>query len=163
MAPIATFTDHSSIFADWVLLVSIHGRLKNFFDESSNKYVYFHFNCSLLSESPRWLISKGREAKAYKILFNKKYDTEYTENEVNNKQKEAEQSAKVEPQRSRWQNMFKELSALYGPPRLRRMALICHFTWCVTALSYYVTGLLIHCLCCVRTIKLTILFLFILM
>lgn len=41
---------------------------------------------------------------------------------------------------SRFQGMFKEVNALYGPPRLRRMALICHFTWCVTALSYYVTG-----------------------
>lgn len=38
------------------------------------------------------------------------------------------------------QRIFKELHALYGPPRLRRMALICHYTWCVTALSYYVTG-----------------------
>lgn len=63
----------------------------------------------------------------------------YTEKELN-KQKEAEQCAKDEPQRTKWQNMFKELSALYGPPKLRRMALICHFTWCVTALSYYVTG-----------------------
>lgn len=66
---------------------------------------------------------------------------EYTEKEIN-KQKEAEQGTNVEAPRSRWQNMFKELSALYGPPTLRRMALICHFTWCVTALSYYVTGML---------------------
>lgn len=71
---------------------------------------------------------------------------EYTEKELN-KQKEAEQSAKDEPQRTKWQNMFKELSALYGPPRLRRMALICHYTWCVTALSYYVTGNSKYCWC----------------
>lgn len=38
------------------------------------------------------------------------------------------------------QNIFRELNALYGDSRLRRMALICHYTWCVTALSYYVTG-----------------------
>lgn len=54
--------------------------------------------------------------------------------------KEVEQSKKNEPERTKWQNMFKELTALYGPSKLRRMALICHYTWCVTALSYYVTG-----------------------
>lgn len=95
---------------------------------------------SFLIESPRWLISKGRDAKAYNILFNKKYDMECPEKEIN-KQKEAEQSAKGVPKRSKWENMFKELSALYGPSKQRRMALICHFTWCVTALSYYVTGI----------------------
>lgn len=50
-------------------------------------------------------------------------------------------SFKDEPQnKSKWRDTFKELHALYGPTRLRRMALICHYTWCVTALSYYVTG-----------------------
>lgn len=47
---------------------------------------------------------------------------------------------KIEPEKTKVQKMFKELSALYGPPKLRRMALICYYTWCVTALSYYVTG-----------------------
>lgn len=50
------------------------------------------------------------------------------------------QANDLNAKQSRFQGMFKEVNALYGPPRLRRMALICHFTWCVTALSYYVTG-----------------------
>lgn len=58
------------------------------------------------------------------------------------KAKEAEQQANDPDQnKSRMQRIFKELHALYGPPKLRRMALICHYTWCVTALSYYVTGI----------------------
>lgn len=33
-----------------------------------------------------------------------------------------------------------EFTKLYGTPALCRRALICHFTWCVTSLCYYVTG-----------------------
>lgn len=96
--------------------------------------------CSFLTESPRWLISKGREAAAYRIIFNKKCDMEFSE-KMEQKAKEAEQQANDPDQsKSKMQRIFKELNALYGPPRLRRMALICHYTWCVTALSYYVTG-----------------------
>lgn len=48
------------------------------------------FYNSFLTESPRWLISKGREAAAYRIVFNKKCDMEFAE-KVASKQKEAEQ------------------------------------------------------------------------
>lgn len=34
-----------------------------------------------------------------------------------------------------------ELIKLYGNSKIRKMALICHFTWCVTSMSYYVTAL----------------------
>lgn len=34
-----------------------------------------------MTESPRWLLSKGREEKAYKILFNKKVEEVYSEKE----------------------------------------------------------------------------------
>lgn len=51
------------------------------------------------------------------------------------------QANEANQNKSKMQRIFKELNALYGPPRLRRMALICHYTWCVTALSYYVTAL----------------------
>lgn len=36
---------------------------------------------SYMTESPRWLLSKHREEKAYKILFNKKVEDAYTEKE----------------------------------------------------------------------------------
>lgn len=36
---------------------------------------------------------------------------------------------------------FQELIKLYGPSNLRNKALICHFTWCVTSLTYYMLSL----------------------
>lgn len=45
---------------------------------------------SFLTESPRWLISKGRDAAAYRIIFNKKCDMEFAEKAAS-KAKEAEQ------------------------------------------------------------------------
>lgn len=36
---------------------------------------------------------------------------------------------------------FNEVIKIYGPPSLRRKALICHFTWCVTSLTYYMLAL----------------------
>lgn len=37
-----------------------------------------HFRCSFLTESPRWLLTKNREKDAYRILFNKECDMEYS-------------------------------------------------------------------------------------
>ena len=45
---------------------------------------------SFLNESPRWLISKGRDAAAYRIVFNKKCDIEFEE-KMTSKAKEIEQ------------------------------------------------------------------------
>ena len=36
---------------------------------------------------------------------------------------------------------FNEVIKIYGPSSLRRKALICHFTWCVTSLTYYMLAL----------------------
>lgn len=38
-------------------------------------------------------------------------------------------------------NCFREVIKIYGPSNLRRKALICHFTWCVTSLTYYMLAL----------------------
>lgn len=38
----------------------------------------------------------------------------------------------------RW---FQEIIKIYGPASLRSKALICHFTWCVTSLTYYMLAL----------------------
>lgn len=36
---------------------------------------------------------------------------------------------------------FQEIIKIYGPATLRNKALICHFTWCVTSLTYYMLAL----------------------
>jgi MFS family permease len=36
---------------------------------------------------------------------------------------------------------FQEIIKIYGPSTLRNKALICHFTWCVTSLTYYMLAL----------------------
>lgn len=38
-------------------------------------------------------------------------------------------------------NLFNEVIKIYGPASLRKKALICHFTWCVTSLTYYMLAL----------------------
>lgn len=42
---------------------------------------------------------------------------------------------------AKFQRTFSILHSIYGPPKLRKRALICHFTWCITSLCYYVTAL----------------------
>lgn len=37
--------------------------------------------------------------------------------------------------------VFNEVIKIYGPASLRKKALICHFTWCVTSLTYYMLAL----------------------
>jgi Sugar (and other) transporter len=37
--------------------------------------------------------------------------------------------------------LFQELIKIYGPRNLRNQALICHFTWCITSLTYYMLSL----------------------
>lgn len=59
------------------------------------------------------------------------------------KEKEKEEKKKSEETVSlgdRLKGFFQELVHLYGPATLRKRALIAHFTWCVTSLSYYVLG-----------------------
>lgn len=41
----------------------------------------------------------------------------------------------------KFKNAFNELSFLYGSPKYRRMAIVCHFTWFATSLSYYATAI----------------------
>jgi hypothetical protein len=74
---------------------------------------------SWLVESPRYLISKGKYKKAYKMLYKKKPTPEVL--------------AELEEE--------KEIIKIYGPKSLRMKALICHFTWCVTSLTYYMLSL----------------------
>lgn len=81
-----TLLNHSILSINFLLLVSSFF----LFGFSSCFNCILWFSTSFLTESPRWLISKGREEKAYQILFNKKYDMEFTEKEKA-KLREAEQ------------------------------------------------------------------------
>jgi hypothetical protein len=58
---------------------------------------------------------------------------------LENKQKE-EQAQQKKSIGDKLKGFFLELVHLYGPSTLRKRALIAHFTWCVTSLSYYVLG-----------------------
>lgn len=104
-----------------------------------------------LVESPRWLISKGKYKKAYKMVFGKKPSTDLLielqkdkELKKSMEEKEKEEKKKNEVKVSfgdKMRGIFQELVNLYGPSSLRKRALIAHFTWCVTSLSYYVLAL----------------------
>lgn len=45
------------------------------------------------------------------------------------------------PSGSKLKNAFSELAGLYGTSKYRYLALICHFSFFVSSLSYYVTGM----------------------
>lgn len=100
-----------------------------------------------LVESPRYLISKGKYKKAFKMLYRKKPSPDYL------MEIQCEKEAFIEPSTDtdspegsstigdKMRGFFRELIKLYGPPSLRRKALICHFTWCITSLTYYMLSL----------------------
>lgn len=101
---------------------------------------------SWLVESPRYLISKGKYKKAYKMLYKKKPSSELL------LQLQPDKSAIVAPLDSsdekpkasfndKLRVIFNEIIKIYGPASFRKKALICHFTWCVTSLTYYMLAL----------------------
>lgn len=100
-----------------------------------------------LVESPRWLLSKGRERRAYRMIFGRRAPAELCNSEKELSPEELAAAvakdieAPKEPLVARFKQSFSELGKLYGTPALCRRALICHFVWCVTSLCYYVTAL----------------------
>jgi hypothetical protein len=92
---------------------------------------------SFLVESPRWLLSKGFNNRAYKMVFGNKVPSH--QKEVTIKEEKVKCAEKL-PFSVRMKQSFSILTALYGQRELRKRALICHYTWMVTSLCYYVTG-----------------------
>lgn len=92
-----------------------------------------------LVESPRWLLSKGRERRAYRMVFGRKAPAELCDS--SDKQLSPDVPEAKVPLAVRIKRSCSEFTKLYGTPALCRRALICHFTWCVTSLCYYVTAL----------------------
>uniref|UniRef100_A0A182PIY4 Major facilitator superfamily (MFS) profile domain-containing protein n=1 Tax=Anopheles epiroticus TaxID=199890 RepID=A0A182PIY4_9DIPT len=97
-----------------------------------------------LVESPRWLLSKGRERKAYRMVFGHSAPQELIDSATvaeKNQGADADSDLATVPFGERLKRSFSEFTKLYGTPVLCRRALICHFTWCITSLCYYVTAL----------------------
>lgn len=99
-----------------------------------------------LVESPRYLISKGQYKKAYRMLYGKKPSADFlidyeaeseplTSNDDNKGAANDSSSSKSKTFSEKLSGVFNEVIKIYGPASLRRKALICHFTWCVTSLT----------------------------
>lgn len=97
------------------------------------------------NESPRWLISKGRIAEAYRIVFKQKPAEKVSDSALGNEDAKQSHIAEIAEKSSfgdKFKGIFKEFGALYGPSRQRRTAIICHFGFFTASFSYYVTGML---------------------
>lgn len=92
-----------------------------------------------LKESPRWLLDKGREEEAYKIVF--KTNKSIEQLPMKKDETKVEEKNVAAPSGSKLKRAFSELAGLYGTSKYRYLALICHFSFFVSSLSYYVTAL----------------------
>ncbi|XP_018785564.1 PREDICTED: organic cation transporter protein [Bactrocera latifrons] len=102
------------------------------------------FNCYLMNESPRWLITKKRYAQVYRILFKEECHYEIQKAPIEaNTDKKAE--AQPEAATTLWVKLregpFKQFHELFGTWKVRRLIFTAYFMFCVTSLSYYVTAL----------------------
>ncbi|XP_030376321.1 organic cation transporter protein [Scaptodrosophila lebanonensis] len=105
-------------------------------------------NCYLMDESPRWLITKQRYERVYRILFKQPshYEVEGA-SPVSNVKEIVTDKKPLEPEEdvSLWQKVktgpLHSLIELYASPKVRKLIFTSYFMFCVTSLSYYVTAL----------------------
>lgn len=92
---------------------------------------------SLFKESPRWLLSKGRPADAYRIVFGRPppHVDAATDQQLAN-----HSDPKTTAAPANGGGAFREIRGLYGNARTARIAAICHFAFFTASFSYYVTG-----------------------
>ncbi|KAG4075715.1 hypothetical protein HA402_003540 [Bradysia odoriphaga] len=108
-------------------------------------FLVVHF--FLLEESPRWLMSKGKISEAHKIVFRTPM-AEQEHFELEKLKKLQADRLKIRKGNNVLTNIFNgiktgcsELIDLYGNKLLRRRLLICHFTFFMSSLTYYVIAL----------------------
>lgn len=83
-----------------------------------------HLRFSFIVESPRWLLSMGRESRAYKMVFGKPMPKTLKAQLLEEKSKEPQIVRKKNAEEltlgDKFRRSFGILHALYGPPKLRK-------------------------------------------
>uniref|UniRef100_A0A1B0CRA0 Putative organic cation transporter protein n=1 Tax=Lutzomyia longipalpis TaxID=7200 RepID=A0A1B0CRA0_LUTLO len=100
-------------------------------------------HCYFLDESPRWLVSKNREKRAYTIVFGKKPNVDLIFKASKKVDDPAIGDGEAPPSNiaTKLRNSFREFAGLFSTWTLRKRILICYFVWCVTSMSYYITAI----------------------
>ncbi|XP_060648149.1 organic cation transporter protein [Drosophila nasuta] len=103
-------------------------------------------NCYLMNESPRWLITKKRYDRVYRILFKQPSHYEVQPaiapaTEIVSDKKTLEPASNDSLGQKLRNGPLKSIIELFSNPKVRKLIFTSYFMFCVTSLSYYVTAL----------------------
>ncbi|XP_068157504.1 organic cation transporter protein [Drosophila tropicalis] len=103
-------------------------------------------NCYLMNESPRWLITKQRYDRCYRILFKQQSHYEIqppiaAATEIISDKKALDTEVNVSLMQKLKDGPMKSIIELFSNPNVRKLIFTSYFMFCVTSLSYYVTAL----------------------